>query len=113
MVNLIAPPAVILINDDLNDQVKAVVQRQLYINDTMDGYEFDARLIADPNYVANIHANNLRVLVIRPFTELTNRSVFDLVLFFTHGMVSVEASKIGPPGRTLSLDQVYYTELIL
>jgi len=102
--------AVIFVNADLTDNVKAVIQRQLYINDTITGTEFDLRLVADPNYVDVVHADRLRVLVIRPFTELTNRDKADIVLFCKAGLASVESSKVGPPGQTYQIDRMYWSQ---
>lgn len=111
MTYIIAPSAVILVNADLTANVKAAIQRQLYINDTIDGYEFDLRLSVDPNYVDVIHANGLRVLVIRPFTELNNRDKMDIVLFCKAGLASVETNKVGPPGQTYPIERMYLSQL--
>lgn len=111
MVNLVAPPAIIFVNDDLVDQVKGVIQRQLYITETIFGTEFDARLLADPNYPDAIHGNDIRLLVIRPFTETNNRDKADLVLFCKAGLASVLQSNFGPPGVTYSIDRMYLTQI--
>jgi len=111
MVYSVATSAVILVNADLTPNVQAAIQRQLYINDTITGTEFDLRIAADPNYVAIVHANGLRVLVIRPFTELTNRDQFDIVMFCKAGLASVETSKVGPPGQTYQIDRMYLSQL--
>ncbi len=113
MVNIIAPSAIILCNNDLTPNVLAALQRQLYINDTMDGYEFDLRIANDPNYVDVIHANDLRVLVIRPFTEFNNRDKFDIVLWCAFGLVSVEENRFGIPRHTFAIDRCYLSQLFL
>ena len=112
MVNLLAPTAVIFVNNDLTDNVKAAIQRQLFINDTMDGTEFDSRLTVDPNYVNNVHSNGLRILVIRSFLETTNRDKADLVLFVKAGLASVLESKFGPPGQTFPVNSMYLSQIM-
>ena len=111
MVNQIAPSAIIFINNDLSDQVKSVIQRQLFINDTMDGYEFDARLIVDPNYVQEIHSYGLRVLVIRPFNDYTNRDKADLVIFCKNGLASVLKTGVGPPAIIYPINSCYLSQI--
>lgn len=111
MVNSIAPAAVIFVNQDLTPNVQAAIQRQLYINDTITGTEFDLRVATDPNYVNVVHANGLRVLVIRPFTELTNRDLADIVLFIKAGLASVEMTKVGPPAQTYAVEHMYLSQL--
>lgn len=111
MVNSLAPAAVIFVNNDLTDNVKSAIQRQLFINETITGAEFDARLESNPNYVDVIHASGVRVLVIRSFIELTNRTEADIVLFVKAGLASVLANKFGPPGITFPVDRFYLSQL--
>lgn len=111
MVNLIAPAAVIFVNNDLTDNVKSAIQRQLFITDTITGDEFDARLEANPNYVDIIHSTASRLLVIRPFTELTNRTTADIVIFIKAGLASILVNKFGPPGKTYAVDHMYLSQL--
>jgi hypothetical protein len=112
MVNSIAPAAIILVNNDLTDNVKSAVQRQLFINETVTGSEFDARLEVNPNYTDVIHNSGLRLLIVRPFTELTNRSSADIVIFIKAGLASVLVNKFGPPGKTYAVDRMYLSQLI-
>jgi hypothetical protein len=111
MVNSLAPAAVIFVNNDLTDNVKSAIQRQLFINETITGAEFDARLESNPNYVDVIHATGVRVLVIRSFIELTNRAQADIVLFVKAGLASVLVNKFGPPGQTFAVDHMYLSQL--
>lgn len=104
--------AIIFVNNDLTANVQAALVRQLFINEVMDGYEFDARLAADPNYTTVIHQNNLKILVKRPFYETTNRTEADVAIFVKAGLVSVEYNKYGPPGLILPVDRIYLNELI-
>lgn len=104
--------AIVFVNADLTGQVKSVLVRQLFITEVMDGYEFDARVLSDPNYPIIIRANNLKILVIRPFYEHTNRELADVAIFVKAGMATVEYSKYGPPGLTLPVARIYLNELI-
>ena len=105
-------PAIIFVNHDLSPNVEAVLQRQLMITDTMDGYEFDDRVALDPNYPTEIHLNNLRILVIRSFYETTNRNLADVVIFVKAGLAYVEHCKFGPPGQTYQIDKLQLEELL-
>lgn len=111
MGNLIAPAAIIFVNNDLTANVQAAIERQLFINGTITGTEFDLRVAADPTYVDQIHSNGLKLLVIRPFTETTNRELADIVLFCKAGLATVEANKYGPPGQTYQIDRMYLSQL--
>lgn len=111
MANLLAPAAIIFVNNDLTDNVKSAIQRQLFITETMTGAEFDARVEADPNYVQISHSTGSRLLVVRPFTELTNRTHADIVLFIKAGLASVLANKFGPPGKTYAVEHMYLSQL--
>jgi hypothetical protein len=108
---LMAPPAIIFINTDLSAQVQSVIVSQLFISETIDGYEFDARVAADPNYPTVIHNAGLRILVLRPLSDFNNRALADIVLFAKAGLITVEFSKFGPPGITLPIARVYLSEL--
>lgn len=77
----------------------------------MTGVEFDARVLADPTYPASIYAQLLRILVIRPYTDLINRNLADLVLFCSHGLVAVEKGKTGEPGITYPIDRCYLSQI--
>lgn len=112
MVNLVAPTAIIFIDNNLTDAVKTVIQKQLFINETITGTEFDARVSIDPNYVNDIHNNQLRILVVRPLTELTNRGLADIVLSAKAGLIAIKQSKYGPPGKTLPIERVYLSQLL-
>lgn len=107
-----SPAAVIFCNNDLTDNVKNALIRQLFIHEVIDGYEFDNRVTADPNYVTTIHLNNIRLLVIRSFRELTNRALADVAIFVKAGLASVEQNKFGPPRRTFSIDKLHWDQII-
>lgn len=121
------PPAIIFINADAVDgyafdgyniidgyipaspdgYTKYALMTQLFINEFMTDKEFDARVVADPNYPEIVHLQNLRILVAREnYRDYTNRELADLVLFYSHGLVKIEKNKFGPPGLTLPLERI-------
>lgn len=107
----INPPAIIFVNHDLTTNVQDKLVRQLFISEVIDGYVFDDRVTADPTYVSTVHLTNLRLMVVRPFTELTNRDLADLVIFVKAGLASIEMNKFGPPGLTLPVLNLYWGAL--
>lgn len=106
------PGAIIFVNNDLTPGVEGPLVRQLYITDTITGTEFDARVAADPNYPQIIHENNLRVLVIRDFSDGYNRALADVAIFIKAGLASIESCKFGPPGQTFDIDRLTIYELL-
>ena len=110
MSNFVNPPAVIVVNADLSSNVLGALQRQLYINETIDGATFDARIVSDAYYVDSVHAASLRVLVIRSFLDTGNRDKADIVLFCKAGLASVEVNKFGEPGKTYPIDRCYLSQ---
>lgn len=107
------PAAIFFINADINDGIRTTLQSQLYIDDTMDGYEFDDRVAADPNYPDIIHSSGIRILVIRPnFRDYTNRNLADVVMFVSHGLAAIEKNNFGPPGLTLDIQRISPYELL-
>jgi len=111
MVNLVAPTAIIFLNNEVVAEIQSVIKQQFFIDDTMDGYEFDARVIVDPNYVQQIHGNNLRILVIRAANDYTNRNLADLVLYASNGLISVEKNKFGMPTTTYPITHAYLSQI--
>jgi hypothetical protein len=106
------PSAIILVNNDLTDQVKSVLQSQLFISEIISGEEFDARVSADPNYVNIVHNSFQRILVIRSFREETNRELFDIAIFVKAGLACIEKNNFGPPGRTYPVAKLSIYQLI-
>jgi hypothetical protein len=116
------PPAIIFINADavdgyvydgyvdgyvpapLNLITRNNLMSQLYINDYMAGSEFDARVLADPNYPNIAHLQGLRILVARE--NFLDNALADVVLFYSHGMVNIEKNKYGPPGLAMPIDRL-------
>lgn len=110
MVNLVAPAAIIMVNNDLSASVLSAIQRQFFITETIDGAEFDARIAADSNYPTEVKGNNLRVLVVRSFVEVDNRDKADIVLFMKAGLASVLKNNFGPPGQVYCVEKMYLSQ---
>lgn len=117
------PPAIIFCNGnidgygttygDLDAVSKATLESQLYITETMTGDEFDARVVADPNYPTIVHLLQYRILVIRSdFHDYTNREYADVVIFVKHGLASIEKNNFGPPGLTVPINRIEIHQLL-
>jgi hypothetical protein len=106
------PPAIIFTNTDVVQQIQDVLTRQLYLTEIITAAEFDARVVADPNYPLNIHLNHLRVLVLRDLSDCTNRHLADIVLFLKAGLAYILHNKVGPTRFTTSIDKMYLQGLI-
>lgn len=140
------PPAIFFINGDIDyPQTNPVVfpgtdpkiselttlQTQLFIDDTMTKTEFDARVVADPNYPTIIHLQGLRILVIvpsyndgyvydpdsdsdwdNPHINISNVDLADVVLFLHQGLADVEKNNFGPPGQSYEIQRINAYELL-
>ncbi len=113
MISQINTSLIIFVNDDLSDNVKEALQRQLYINSTMTGIEFDLNISENSDFLSNLKIQRSKVLVIRSFTETTNRDLADIVIFVKNGLASILKNNYGPPGTTLPVDKLYLNELLL
>lgn len=107
------PSAVIFVNNDLVDSARNHIITQLHINEFITGTEFDSRIAADSGYVNKIKQLNLRLLVIRPFTETTNRNLADVVAFVKNGMIAVETNKFGPPAPAFPVLDVHWGQFCI
>lgn len=107
------PSAIIFVNNDLSQSVEDTLKLQLRIDEVMSGTEFDARIAADPNYPDLVHLNGLRIMIIRSFRELDNRSLADIVIFVKAGLAAIEANKFGPPGKTYPVATLTIYQLIM
>lgn len=103
------PSGIIIVNNDLTDNIKYNLEKQLFITDIYDGYNFD--LVADGYFKQYVKNNNRRVLVIRSLIETNNRDLADLVLFVSNGMVTVEKNNFGPPGKIFRIAEIYWQKL--
>jgi len=106
------PPAIIFVNADLTNSVKNKLIKQLRIDQVLDGYTFDQYVLADPNWPDNIrNIHNQRILVIRNLTELENRQYADIVAFISHGLLSTELNKFGPPLTHFPVKKIHWGQL--
>jgi hypothetical protein len=110
------PSLIIFVNTELfSDGYYSTQQNlvnQLYITEVLDGYEYDQRITADPNYPTVVHLTGKRLLILRDFSDLTNRETADIVMFVKHGLAAVETSKVGPPGVTYPVKNLNLYHLI-
>lgn len=109
----VRPAGVVFVNNDLTDNVKAYLIKQLFITEVIDGYVFDDRLAANSNYVADLKLQNQRLMVVRPFTEEDNRTAADVVIFVSHGLASILQNNFGPPGLTHPVLRLTWNQLCI
>ena len=107
----VLPAAIVFVNNDLTDNVKAKLERQLFIDESITGTQFDSRVAADSDYPDKVRQLNTRLMVIRPYTELTNRTLADVVIWVSHGLASIEQNKYGPHGVTYQVNHLYWGQL--
>jgi len=105
------PAAIIFVNDDLTVNTRTTLQKQLFITDTMDGYTYDGYVSLYPEWPAIARLQNRRVMVVRPFSELQNRTDADVVIFVTHATAAIEKNKYGPPGATYRVAELHWGKL--
>lgn len=106
------PSAIIFVNSESSEAVRQYMSNQLYASEIMDGYEFDQRVIADPNYVDDVHLSNKRILVVRPFDDHANRELCDIAIFINRGMAVIERNKFGPPNQTYRIETLSIYKLL-
>ena len=94
------PSAIIFINSDLTDSLKQILAEQLNITETMTGTEFDARIVADPNYADVVYMQKIRILVVRDDYNV-NTQYADVVIFYKQGLATILKNNLGPPGLSL------------
>lgn len=95
---MLSPPAIMFVNDDCGDPIIDHLQRQLQINQTMDGYTFDQNVATIDNYVAIIYQLNQRVLVVRSFIGIKSVSTYnipDVVIYCRRGLAYIENALTG------------------
>lgn len=105
------PAALIQVNNDLPTTVQDLLIKQLFIDIILDGYDFDQAVLLNPNYAMEIKEDNLRLLVNRDLSDMTNRYLFDVVLYFRNGLVSVMESLVGPPADTWKITDITWEKL--
>lgn len=110
---MLFPAAILLVNNDLTLNVQQMLINQLDISEVIDGNTYDARLLANPSYVTLVHNSNIRLLVIRSFTELNNRNTFDVIGFIKAGMISVlPFGHCRNPGATYPIVNLTWAKLL-
>jgi hypothetical protein len=96
-------------NNDLTANVQASLVSQLFLNEVISLDEWNARLAGNPEYPLIIQQNNIHLLVLGSYYNITNRSIFDFCLFFKAGQCAIESCQgSGPPG--ISFPIAYLTE---
>lgn len=107
------PPAIIFINAEIDDGVKATLTTQLRLDEVMSFDEYNLRVEGTPQYPTIVHLQGYRILVTLPdMRNTTNRATADLVLFYNGGQVTVEKNKYGPPGLSLPIQRINIYELL-
>lgn len=107
----IRPSGIIFVNNDLTANVQAMLVKQLHISEVLSGDDFDTRMAADPDYTDVVRKLDLRILVVRTFEGLDDRTNADIVVFISHGLASVLESKFGPPGDTFPVASTTWSKL--
>jgi len=109
---MIFPPAILLINQDISQNVQAMLVRQLAITEVIDGYTFDNRIAANTNYPNLVHSNNQRLLIMRPLSELNNRALVDVAGFIKAGMLAILSPFDTVPGFTFPIVNLTWADLL-
>lgn len=110
---MILPSAIIFCNNDLTDNVKNKIIKQLFITDVLDGYVFDGYQAADPTFADTVKKQDRRMLVIRSFQETANRELADVVIFVKAGLAAILKNNWGPPGVTYPVINLYWGKLCI
>lgn len=102
------PGLIFFVNSDIGSVAQNTIATQLSIDEVMSNTEFNARVVADPNYPIVVHINNLRILVTQPDYQLdtTNREFADIVLFVKQGMATVLDHNFGPPTISMAVQRL-------
>ncbi len=110
---IIRPAGIIFVNNDLTTSVQNALVKQLHIDEVIDGYTFDARAAAEPSYVSIIKQLDLRIMVVRPYTELDNRILADIAVFASHGLAAVLKNNFGPHGVTHPICRLTWNKICI
>lgn len=107
------PSGVIFINNDLVNNTKNYIAKQFHIDEVMDGYVFDDKITADPDYVSKVKQLNLRIMVVRSFIDEVNRDQADLVVFYKEGMLTALKNNFGPPTISVRADHAHWGQFCI
>jgi len=105
----VIPAGIVFVNNDLVIGAIDWIVKQMHISEYMDGYTFDQRVAADPEYVNKIKQLNLRIMVIRNFSDYTNRDLADLAIFVKNGLASVLKNNYGIPQQTVEIKNISWS----
>jgi hypothetical protein len=103
--------AIIFVNNDILTSINDMLVKQLFIDEVIDGYTLDQRVAADSNYASSVVRLRQKIMVVRSFSELTNRDIADVVIFVAGGLATVEVNKFGPPGATFAVVNLHWAQL--
>jgi hypothetical protein len=107
------PGAILFTNDNIPDQVRDTLRKQLAITTLMDGATFDGYVELYPTWPTYVKNKLERVMVMRSFRELDNRTLADVVIYVNNGMAAIETNKFGPPGLTYRVAELYWGKLMV
>jgi hypothetical protein len=106
------PPAIIYINPELSSSIIQTFTTQLYLSQVyMCAADFDGYIAQNPDYYAQVHLTDQRILVLRHTYDHTNRDLADFVLYAKNGMVSILRCRHPQPRKTLSIANIYITAI--
>jgi hypothetical protein len=98
---------IVVVNDNITTSINAKIQRQWLINEFISGVEFDARVVADPNYPTNVKLSGRRICVTRPLTDVFDKTIVDHVIYIKYGMAKFESSVSFPKGLLKLIDNLF------
>jgi hypothetical protein len=110
---LVPPGAVVFVNNDLTDNVRDFLVRQLRISEVIDGYVFDDRMAADPDYKTKLCQLCQRIMVVRSYEELESRELADVAIFVSHGLAAILKNNFGPHGTTHTVVDLTWGKLCI
>jgi len=105
------PSAIIVANNDLTDNVKSMLVKQLSIDEVYDGYSFDALTDGYSNFLEDNKKTNKRILVIRSYQDNFNKDLVDIEIFVKLGLAHVISNKVGPHGITYRIVNLTWDKL--
>jgi hypothetical protein len=111
---MLVPAAVITLNHDSSQSVRDMLRTQLHVNEVVDGYVFDDRVAANPDYANLIRKLNMRMIVIRDFStraEVANWTQVDVAIYVKSGLAAILKNKFGPPGATWTVQDLTWGKL--
>jgi|LakMenEpi03Aug12_release.lakeMendotaPanAssembly.Ray.scaffolds.fasta_scaffold966888_2 hypothetical protein len=95
------PSAIIFVNSNISDQVKEVIQRQLFITNTIDFDNFDG------------YEEGRVLVLVSDFLNVEKRELADVVIYVKMGLAYILKNNLGPTGLTVQVDRMYIQKLLL